>query len=247
MKKRELILLINEKNSFLVEKSDRKIQTAEGIVNLEQIRKVNSYVKSHTGKKFFVVKPNLNDILKKKVKRMPQIIMTKDASLILAYTGTMPGSLTVDAGSGTGYLSIFLANYLKPGKVVTYEKDKKFAKVAKENFKASGLDKFIKLKQKNILKGIEEKNVDLITLDMKNSERVVRHAYAALKYGGWLVVYSPYIEQVKAVVKEIKKKGFSEVKTVENIVRFWDVGEHTLPQRSGIMHTGFMTFARKVK
>ena len=244
--KEKFILLINEKNSYLVAKSDRKIHTAEGIVNLKRI-KINSFVKSHLGKKFFVVKPNLNDILKKKVKRMPQIIMTKDASLILAYTGTMPGSSVVDAGSGTGYLSIFLANYLKPGKIVTYEKDEKFAKVARENFKAAGLEKFIKLKQKNIIKGIDEKNIDLITLDMKNSERVVKHAYSALKYGGWLVVYSPYVEQVKAVVKEIKKKGFSEVKTVENIVRFWDVGEHTLPQRSGIMHTGFMTFARKVK
>jgi len=247
MRDGEVVLLLNGKNSYLVEKSDKKIQTAEGIVNLKQIKKFDSSVKSHTGKIFFVVKPNLNDILKKRVKRMPQIIMTKDASLILAYTGVMPGSLVVDAGSGSGYLSIFLANYLKPGKIVTYEKDKKFAKVAKENFKSSGLEKFIKLKQKNILKGIDEKNVDLITLDMKNSEKVVKHAYAALKYGGWLVVYSPYVEQVKAVVKEIKKKGFSETKTVENIVRFWDVGEHTLPQRSGIMHTGFMTFARKVK
>lgn len=159
----------------------------------------------------------------------------------------MPGSLVVDAGTGTGYLSIFLANYLKPGKVVTYEKDGIFAKSAKQNIKSSGLEKFIKLKQKNILRGIDEKNVDLVTLDMQYAEKVVKHAYAALKYGGWIVVYSPYVEQVKAVVNEIKRKGFSEVKTVENIVRLWDVREHTLPQRSGIMHTGFITFARKVK
>jgi tRNA (adenine57-N1/adenine58-N1)-methyltransferase len=247
MKKGELVLLINEKNSYLVEKFDKKIQTADGIVDLKKIKKINSIVKTHIGKSFVVVAPNLNDILKKKVKRMPQIIMTKDAALILAYTGVMPGSSVVDAGTGTGYLSIFLANYLKPGKVVTYEKDRNFAKVAKENFKSSDLEKFIKLKQKNILKGIDEKNIDLITLDMQYAEKVVKHAYSALKYGGWLVVYSPYVEQVKAVVKEIKRKGFSEVKTVENIVRFWDVREHTLPQRSGIMHTGFITFARKVR
>jgi tRNA (adenine57-N1/adenine58-N1)-methyltransferase len=247
MKSKESILLINEKNSYLVEKSAGQIQTSEGIINLRKIKKINTQIKSSTGKIFSVVRPNLNDILKKKVRRMPQIIMTKDASLILAYTGTMPGCSVVDAGSGTGYLSIFLANYLKPGKVVTYEREKKFAKIARENFRAAGLEKFIRLKQKNILRGIDEKNTDLITLDMKSSEKVVKHAYYALKYGGWLVVYSPYVEQVKAVVKEIKKKGFSDVKTVENIVRFWDVGEHTLPQRSGIMHTGFMTFARKVK
>jgi tRNA (adenine57-N1/adenine58-N1)-methyltransferase len=247
MKNGELALLINEKDSYLVEKSDKKIQTAEGIVNLNQIKRFDSFIKSHTGKKFFIVKPNLNDILKKKVKRMPQVILPKDAALILAYTGVMPGSYVVDAGSGTGYLSIFLANYLKPGRIVTYEKDKNFANAARENFKSARLEKFILLKRKDIRKGIAEKNIDLITLDMQYSEKVVKRAYAALKHGGWLVVYSPYIEQVKAVVKEMKKKGFSEVKTVENIVRSWDVREHTLPQRSGIMHTGFITFARKVK
>lgn len=77
MKKGELILLINEKNSYLVEKSDKKIQTADGIVDLKKIKKLDSLVKSHTGKKFFAVKPNLNDILKKRVKRMPQVIMTR--------------------------------------------------------------------------------------------------------------------------------------------------------------------------
>jgi len=247
MKKGELILLINEKNSYLVEKSDKKIQTSEGLVDLGKIKKINSFVKSNIGKKFFAVKPNLNDILQKRVKRMPQIVMTKDAALILAYTGAMPGSLVVDAGSGSGYLSIFLANYLQPGRIVTYEKDKGFAKIAKQNFKSSRMEKFIRLKQKNILKGIDEKNVDLVTLDMQYAEKVVGHSYSALKFGGWLVVYSPYIEQVKKVVREMERKGFSEAKTVENIVRFWDVRRHTLPQRSGIMHTGFITFARKVK
>ncbi len=247
MKDGELILLINERNSYLVEKSGKKIQTADGIVDLKKIKNTNSVVKTHIGKTFSVVSPDLNDILKKRVKRMPQVIMTKDAALILAYTGVMPGCSVVDAGSGTGYLSIFLANYLRPVKIVTYEKDKNFAKMAKQNFISSGLGKFIKLKNKNILKGIDEKDVDLVTLDMQYSERVVKHAYTALKLGGWIVVYSPYVEQVKAVVAEMKRKGFSEAKTVENIVRFWDVREHTLPQRSGIMHTGFLTFARKVK
>jgi tRNA (adenine57-N1/adenine58-N1)-methyltransferase len=82
---------------------------------------------------------------------------------------------------------------------------------------------------------------------MKYAEKVVKHAYKSLRVGGWLVVYSPYIEQVKAVVKEMERKGFNKTKTVENIVREWDVREHTLPARSGIMHTGFLTFARKIK
>jgi len=199
----------------------------------------------HLDKKFSIVKPNIKDILEKKVKRMPQIIMPKDAALILAYTGIEPGSLIVDAGTGSAFLSIFLANYIKPGKIVTYENNRRFVKVAEENIKLSGL-KNIKLKQKDITEGIDERNVDLITLDMKGVEKVVGHAYKALKPGGYLVVYSPYVEQITSVVKEIEKKDFSNIKTVENIVREWQIEKYTRPKSMGLMHTGWLTFARKV-
>jgi tRNA (adenine57-N1/adenine58-N1)-methyltransferase len=248
LKEGELVLLVSEDDSYLTEVSNRILNIQSGEIDLKKLekKKFGDKIKTHKGKEFFVVKPNIKDILDRKVSRLPQIIMPKDVALILAYTGIDPGSLVVDAGCGSGFLAIFLANYIR-GKVVTYEIEKRFAKVAKKNIKISGLEKFIHFKQKDIRKGIDEKNVDLVTLDMKNSERVVGNAYKVLKPGGWLVVYSPYIEQVKAVVEEIKKKGFSEVKTVENIVRGWQVREHTLPERSGILHTGFISFARKVK
>jgi len=188
-------------------------------------------------------KINLLDILKK-LKRLPQIITPKDASLILGYTGISPDSLIVDAGSGSGFLCIFLAYYCRKGKVVTYEIRSDFAKVVKNNIKLSGL-KNIVLKEKDILEGIEEKNVDLITLDMKGVEKVVKNGFQVLKPGGWLLVYSPYIEQVISVRNEIENLNFTQVKTVENIVREWRVGRHTLPEVSGVIHTGWLTFARK--
>ena len=189
-------------------------------------------------------KLNLLDILKK-LRRVPQIIMPRDASLILAYTGISPNSLIVDAGAGSGFLAIFLAYYCDKGKVVTYEKRSDFAKVAKKNIKLSGL-KNITLKEKDIQEGIDEKNVDLITLDMKGVEKLVKPSFDALKSGSWLAIYSPYIEQVILVREEIEKLNFEEIRTVENILREWRVGIHTLPEVSGVMHTGWLTFARKV-
>ncbi len=189
-------------------------------------------------------KTNLLDILKK-LKRLPQIVTPKDASLILGYTGISPNSLVIDAGAGSGFLSIFLAYYCREGKVITYEKRSDFARVVRENVKLSGL-KNIVVKEKDILEGIEEKNVDLITLDMKGAEKVVKNAFQVLKPGGWLVVYSPYIEQVILVRNEMERLDFNKIKTVENIVREWRVGRHTLPEVSGVMHTGWLTFARKI-
>lgn len=248
MKTGEIVLLVSKDSSYLVEVSEKELHTKDGVFKLKELKKkeLGDEIKTHLGKKFRIVKPSIIDILEKRLKRMPQIIMPKDLGLILAYTGISPGSLVVDAGSGSGFLAIFLANYVKPGKVVTYEINKKFVRIAKENIKSSGLSDFIRLKQKDITKGISEKNVDLVCLDMKNAEKVVKHAYKALKAGGYLVVYSPYIEQVKKVVKEVEKRNFSGIKIIENIVREWQLEKNLRPKTLGIMHTGFLIFARKI-
>ncbi|MEM7825592.1 MAG: tRNA (adenine-N1)-methyltransferase [Candidatus Aenigmatarchaeota archaeon] len=246
MKKNELVLLLSKESSYLVNVKKKKFHTKDGIFLLEELfkKKFGDRIKTHLGKEFIIAKPSILDILEK-IERLPQIIMPKDLGLILGYTGTGQGSLVVDAGTGSGFLSLFLANYVYPGKVVTYENNKKFTRVAKKNIKFSGL-KNIRLKQKDITKGIDERNVDLITLDLKDAEKVVEHAYKALKAGGWLVVYSPYIEEVSSVVKKMEEKGFCNIKTVENIVREWQVEKYTRPKTIGIMHTGWLTFGRKV-
>jgi tRNA (adenine57-N1/adenine58-N1)-methyltransferase len=248
LKEGELVLLLSGDSSYLIEARKGKLHTKDGIFNLDEILKKNfgNKIKTHLKKEFIIVKPNLADILEK-AKRGPQIIMSKDAALILAYTGISQGSFVVDLGTGSGFLAIFLANYVKPGKVVTYEKNKKMIKIAEENIKFSGLSRFIEIKNKDVTKGIVEENVDLVTVDMQNPEKVIKHAYKALKPGGWLAVYSPTIEEVIAVTKKIRELNFSYIKTVENIVREWQTERTTRPKTMGIMHTGFLTFARKVK
>lgn len=240
--------MFSRDESYLVEVSDRVFHTKSGIIELKKLKKkkYGDRIKTHLGKEFVLIKPNILDILNRKLKRLPQIIMPKDIGLIIAYSGIQQGNLVVDAGTGSGYLAILLANYVRPGKVVTYENEKRFFRVAKENIKLSGLSKFIKIKKKDITKGINEKNVDVVTLDMKDAKKVVKHAHKALRLGGWLVVYSPYIEQVKEVVNEMKRRKFSEIKIVENIVREWQVEKSVRPKTIGLMHTGFLTFARKM-
>jgi tRNA (adenine57-N1/adenine58-N1)-methyltransferase len=248
MKRDDIVLLLSEDESYLVEVSSPAFHTKSGMIDPKKLRKkkFGGNIKSYTGKKFSIVKPNILDIIDKKVKRSAQVIMPKDVALILAYTGIGPGDNVVDAGTGSGYLAILIANYVKPGKVVTYEKSKRFAKIAKRNIKSSGL-KSIKLKERDVTKGIGEKNVDAVMLDLQNSQKAVKHAYKALRAGGWLVVYSPTVESLMGVLESIKKRDFCKVKTVENIVREWKTGPTVRPKTMGLMHTGFLTFARKLK
>ncbi|TAL48244.1 methyltransferase domain-containing protein, partial [archaeon] len=224
--KRKLFLLLSNDEKHLVEQKD--INTKSGIIKASQL-KMGKIIKTHIGKKFAVAKPTLNDIIHMGVKRTAQVILPKDISLVLAYTGVLNDSLVVDAGTGTGYTAIFIANYVSNGKVVTYEKDKRFSKVAEKNIEFSGMPN-IKLRLSDVTKGIKEKNVDLVMLDMQDAHKAVNHAYNSLKIGGYLVIYSPTIEHLTRSLNAVRKKSFSDVKTVENIVREWQTERTTRPK-----------------
>ncbi len=244
MKENEFVLLIGRKN-YLVRISNEKFSTEYGIIDLSELKKkkIGNKIKTHSGEEFIISKPSFIDILMKKCKRLPQIVTPKDASLILAYTGIPVDAKIVDAGAGSGFLAMFLAHYCNKGKVVTYEKNKDFAKNVKKNIEKLGL-KNIQVKEKNILEGIKETNLDLITLDMKNSEDIIEEAYKKLNLGAWLVIYSPYVEQIKKVIEKMNNH-FADIVTIENVVREWQIGDYTRPKSSGVMHTGFLTFGRK--
>jgi len=182
-----------------------------------------------------------------RLKRGPQVILPKDAALMLAYSGIAPGSKVVDAGAGSGFLATFLGTYLRPGKVYTYENDERFLQVVKDNIRACGLEDAVVLKKADVTKGIKERDVDLVTLDLKDARKALKHARKALVCGGMVVTYSPTVEHLIGVLKELKKEKFSEIKTVESIVREWKTDLTTRPETMGLMHTGFLTFAKKVR
>ena len=240
------VFLLGKERNYLI-KTKKDFHSENGVIRAEELRKkkIGQKIKTNLKKEFFIVKPYLSDFLKF-ARRLQQVILPKDAALILAYTGVGPGCNVIDVGTGSGWLTIFLAYYVKPGKVYTYEIDERAIKIAKENIRNSGLKNII-LKEKDATKGLDERNMDLITIDMKNAKKVIKHAYKSLKIGGWLVVYSPYVEQVIEVRKEIEKYHFSYIKIVENIVREWQMKLTLRPKNVGLMHTGFLTFARRFK
>ncbi len=241
------VLLMSEKRSFLLDTEQKQFHSQYGIVDLTKIKKYGQKIKSSLGHEFIAVKPSITDLLRK-CKRLPQVITPKDSGQIIAATGASNGWKCVDAGAGSGFLAIFLGNAVAPdGRVAAYEISKEYAEAVKKNVRYCGLDSIIKVKNKDILKGFAEKSLDLITLDMKYAEKVVGKAYKALNHGGWLCVYSPHIEQQAKARKEISKSGFIFVKTTETIQREWttDYG-FSHPRYKGLMHTGFLTFARKL-
>lgn len=190
------------------------------------------------------MKQFLPDILKN-CSRGPQVILPKDLGIILAYSGVGKESFVVDAGAGSGWLAIALANIAS--KVVSYEWREEFADLAEKNAKRAGVSNLY-IKRKNIFEGIDEKEVDLVTLDMAESEKVVPHAYKCLKKGGMIFGYLPHIEQAKAFFESCQQEGFKDINMVESIMRSYLVRkEGVRPENVGIIHTGYIVFAKKAK
>ncbi len=183
--------------------------------------------------------------LEKKMKRGPQIITRKDAAIIVAETGLRPEWKCLDLGGGSGFLSMFLARFLTSGSITIYEIKKEHAEIVKENIKKHGFTN-IKIFNKPAEK-FTGKNYDLITVDMKDAEKLMEKCHGVLKSRGWLVVYSPHINQQLAAKKKMEKAGFKNIYSVETIQRFWKIDTRGFahPEHMQLVHTGFVTFARK--
>lgn len=246
MQSGEIVLLLG-KDRYFVKPEERTFSTQYGEINLRELHEKNfgDTIKSHTGEEFFILKPSILDFLELGASRGPQVITPKDFATILSLTMPPADAKIIEAGTGSGYLTMLLASVCVNGTICTYEARKEFFTLAEKNFSAFGF-KNIVAKNKDILSGIEEKGADLAVLDMEDAEKAIPLAAESLKRGGKIVIYSPYVEQAKGAVIELEKLKFSGITTVENIQREWDVRRHTLPKRQGVMHTGFVTVGRKL-
>jgi len=189
------------------------------------------------------VKVRLNPLLEK-LRRGPQVTLPKDIGLIIGFTGIGREGLAVDAGTGSGFLAISLANICR--RVVTYEWREDFVKLARANIERSGLAN-IELKHADVFGGIDESEVDLITLDLAEPEKALPHVARALKGGGFVAAYLPHAEQVSRFVEAVRGSGeFEEPFTLESIVREYLVRKEGFrPENKGITHTGYLAFARR--
>jgi tRNA (adenine57-N1/adenine58-N1)-methyltransferase len=239
------ILMNKQGKRFLIKDLDKDMHTQFGFFNKKDFKKKSgSKIKSNTKNEFTVFEPFFIDLYKK-IKRGAQIIPLKDIGLIVSETGVNNESKVVDAGSGSGALACFLANFVK--EVVSYEIRDDFIKIVKNNIEFLNL-KNIKVKKKDVYEKIDEKEVDLIVLDLPEPWKASDNAKKALKAGGFLVSYSPTIPQVMDFVNDIRKnKDFAYIKTSEIIEREWDVDDRKVrPRSQAIGHSGFITFARKI-
>ena len=238
-------VLISKNDKFLVKDTSKDYHTKHGFFKKEDLKKSGKGIKTNTGKEFSIFNPFFIDLYRK-IKRDAQIIPLKDIGLIVAETGISNKSKVVDAGSGSGALCCFLASIAK--EVTTYDIREDFIEIVNYNIKFLNL-KNIKIKNKNIYDGIDEKNIDIIVLDLPEPWNAIEAAKNALKAGGFLVSYSPTIAQTADFVNAVNKdENFAHIKTSEIIEREWEIDARKVrPKSQQIGHSGFVSFVRRIR
>lgn len=232
-------ILVNEDSKYYYDSGD--VHTEAGQVKEQDILTKNQVI-TNKGKKLRVMNAGFNDNLEK-IKRGPQVMINKDIGMILVNTNIDKNSVVIEAGTGNGALTLHLARFVKH--IYSYEIREDHYEIAKKNVQAFGFDN-ITLKNRDITKGIQEKNVDLVVLDLPNPEEVRKKAYEVMKSGAYLVVYVPQITQAKEFVETSRGLFFIE-KIVEVLEREWVIDKNICrPKHQILGHTAFLVLTRKV-
>jgi tRNA (adenine57-N1/adenine58-N1)-methyltransferase len=247
----ERVLLLDRKaRRYLVTlKEGGEFHTHAGFVKHEEIIGAQEGVelRSTTGAWYQAVRPTLSDFVLK-MPRGAQVIYPKDLGPILLMADIFPGARVLEAGVGSGALSMTL---LRAGaEVVGYELRDDFAERARGNVAAflgeEAADRY-RVELRDVYEGIEESGLDRVVLDLPEPWRVVKHAESALHPGGILVAYVPSVMQVAQLREALAASAFSMPETVEVLVRTWHVeGNAVRPDHRMVGHTGFLTSARLV-
>ncbi|MEM2073365.1 MAG: tRNA methyltransferase, partial [Nitrososphaeria archaeon] len=110
--------------SWLVKVDSRnEFHTHFGVIKFSDLvgKRYGDVVKSNSGQEMILLEPLLVDYLMKS-ERKTQIVYPKDIGLIIMETGIGPGSIVIEAGTGSGVLTTAVANFVRPsGKVYSYE------------------------------------------------------------------------------------------------------------------------------
>jgi tRNA (adenine57-N1/adenine58-N1)-methyltransferase len=213
-----------------------------------------SVVTSSNGIEYLALRPLLTDF----VMSMPRgaaIIYPKDAAQIIGQADIFPGATVVEAGVGSGALSLWLLRAIgATGRLLSFERREEFADVARANVAA-----FLGAAPENwsvevgdlqdaLPAAAEAGSVDRIVLDMLAPWECLDACAEALTPGGVLICYIATVTQLSRVAEAIRATGaFTEPDPSETLVRTWHVeGLAVRPDHRMIGHTGFLMTARRL-
>jgi tRNA (adenine57-N1/adenine58-N1)-methyltransferase len=247
----DLVLLIAQnRQQFIVRlKGGSELQTHKGIIRFDDLigQPLGREVRSHLGAPFLALQPSLHDLIRD-VRRTTQIMFPKDIGYLLIKMDIGPGSQVIEAGTGSGGLTLALARAVGPtGRVFSYEVRPDVLALARKNLAGAGLLERVELKERDIADGFGQENVDALFLDLRTPWAYLGPAWSALKGGGFFGAILPTTNQVSELVRALPAAGFGVVEVEELLLRpYKAVPDRLRPVDRMVAHTGYLIFARKL-
>jgi tRNA (adenine57-N1/adenine58-N1)-methyltransferase len=237
-------------------RSDAELHTHKGVLRHVDLIGLpdGSVVSNSHGHQYLALRPLLRDFAMS-MPRGAAIVYPKDAAQILMQADIYPGAIVVEAGVGSGALSLALLRAVgDSGRLVSFERRAEFAEVARANVETF----FGHLPaQWEVVAGdlaetlpeiVAQGSVDRVVLDMLAPWECMHAVADALTPGGVVLCYVATATQLSRIAEFMRGMGcFTEPEASETMVRGWHVeGLAVRPDHRMVAHTGFLISARRL-
>ncbi|MDR1392587.1 MAG: tRNA (adenine-N1)-methyltransferase [Bifidobacteriaceae bacterium] len=243
------------RHSTVILKPDGVFHSHRGSFRHDQLigQPEGTVVTTSGGTGYVVLRPLLADF----VLSMPRgatVVYPKDAGQIVQMADIYPGARVIEAGTGSGALSISLLRAVgDQGKLVSVERREDFAVIAQANVVSwfggphPAWEPTVG-ELADVVQSHPDGSFDRMVLDMLAPWDNVTAAAAALTPGGVLMAYVATTTQMSRLVETIRADGgFTEPEAWESIVRGWHVeGLAVRPEHRMVGHTGFLVRGRRL-
>lgn len=230
----------------------KEFHTHRGLFSHDQLigRPEGTVVRNTAGIDYLALRPLLADY----VLSMPRgaaVVYPKDAGQIVAMADIYPGARVVEAGVGSGALTMSLLRAVGDGGLVhSYERRAEFAQIARTNVETffGGPHPSWRLTVGDLNESLDEPDVDRVVLDMLAPWECLDAVAGALVPGGVLICYVATATQLSRTAEGLREDGrFTEPQAWESMVRGWHLeGLAVRPQHRMVGHTGFLLTSRRM-
>ena len=205
-------------------------------------------VRTQLGVAFLVLEPSTADLIKH-IKRNTQIMFPKDIGYILLKLAVRPGRLVVEAGTGSGGMTLALALATAPlGRVVSYELRPEMQALAIKNMEKNGVAPgLVEFKLRDIAEGFDETEADSFFLDVPQPWDYIGQVSKCLRSGGFFGAIIPTMNQVIQTLAGLEAGPFGLIEAEELLLRpYKAVSTRVRPVDRMVAHTAYLIFARKL-
>jgi tRNA (adenine57-N1/adenine58-N1)-methyltransferase len=245
-----VLFIGKDRRSFIrTVETGKRFECHLGFINYDDVigMPFGEQILTNAGHNLFVLIPHSDDIIRH-LQREGQIIFPKDLGYIALKLGIQPGVQVIEAGTGSGALTLTLAMLVgDEGHVYSYERRADMQSRAIVNLRRMGWLNRVTFHQRDIAEGFIETDVQALFLDVREPQDYLAQARAALRGGGFFGALVPTINQVIDLVTPLHNGPWFMLEVEELLLRSYKTAPARIrPDDQMVGHTGYLVFARAV-